>query len=388
MNAANKILLRRACVKGDQETIASMADEPHWSEQDLADTFETVKEDVNDVLRNEGVAAEELEITRLNDALVMSASTRAWGTADKLIEHGALIDGRDRWGQTAMHFAATRDLADVRQLLDRNAGANVFDWQFVSTPVGWAHQFKHEIERDHLLASAAIDPIDAALFGRFDRLDETISPAPKEIDGPCYSTEDWVARVMRRHHGGEGHPVLQGTRLGDPIRACAQHNDFEGVSKLLQRGAQADITAIRTGTFEREWLGRSALAWALTHENAKMADSLREAGAKLNLECAAVLGDLDLADNDGDPQDALFLAAMHGHHRAAGELLARGADPNRPASCDQQMRAPLCVAVSTGPEMTMLLLKAGADPEYPSLFGKTCRASTEDEAVITQLKHT
>jgi len=348
---------------------------------------ETAAEGTAEKLTEDGLLPDEIEQARLDDALVMASASAAWAVIDALIARGADINGRDRWGQTAMHFAATTSVEAVQALLDRGADAAKRDWQFQSTPVGWSHHFEHHDERDLLLAQAELELVDCALFGKFDKFDARIATDAASVDGAPYATERWVGNVMRKHHAGRNHPVREGVRLGDPIRACAQYEDTDGVRALLERGARADFSEIRTGTFEFSWLGRSALGWAIAGDNREMADLLRASGATVSLADAAVLGDLTAVSLDGDLGDALFLTVLRGHLDCARTLLDAGADANRVAPFDQQMRTPLCVGVGHGVQMATLLLDAGADPSTLALFGRTATTyASDDEAVLALLR--
>lgn len=323
-------------------------------------------------LEEEGVAPEELEQVRLDDALVLASGIDAWGVVDALVASGARIGGRDRWGQTAMHLAACRSSDAVRALLTRGADARLRDWQFTSTPVGWADFFQQPAQRDLLLEHAELDPIDCVVHRRFDHLGRLLAQDPELVDGPVYRTEAWVARVMRRHHGGRPHAAPEGMRLGGLLRACAQRGDTDGVGRLLDLGARPDHSEVRTGTFERPWLGRSALAWGVERSYARLCQLLRDAGATLSLVDAAILGELD-AGAGGSADDALFVAALHGHVATTKALLERGADPNGVAAFDQQQRTPLVAAMPHGAPLVRILLQAGADPDQPVLFGETAR---------------
>jgi ankyrin repeat protein len=139
--------------------------------------------------------------------------------------------------------------------------------------------------------------------------------------------------------------------------AAVYSNHLETVNLLLDNGA--DINATGKGGKTGIWL---AASWG----RQRMAELLRQRGAILTLEVAAMLGDTEkvrgFLKKGIDGQDigtALAGASRHGHLQVIKLLLAKGADVNAKG---QYERTALSEASGSGHlEIVKLLLVKGAD---------------------------
>lgn len=152
-----------------------------------------------------------------------------------------------------------------------------------------------------------------------------------------------------------------------PLVEAARTQDWDGVRRLLEAGADVRATAPD---------GATALHWAAYWDNADAAARLVRAGAPVN------------AANDLGATP-LWNASMNGSAPMVRALLAAGADPNLALFSGETS---VMTAARTGvPEVLELLLAAGADPNASGTRGQTAlmwaASQGHAEAVRVLLAH-
>lgn len=261
--------------------------------------------------------------TRLADA-AMNGDTAA---VRALLQQKADVTGRQGDGSTALHWAAYRDdAAMVRALLaagaDIKAKTRVGDITplFMSAKNGNA-----EVLGLMLKAGADVNSTDAV-----------------------------------------------GTT---PLMLAAASGKIDGVKVLLDAGAKVNVKDLNTE--------QSPLMFAAAFGRASIVKLLIERGAELNAvskvsevmprEARRTEGGAPGRRGRGMPDrmggmTALHLAAREGHLEAVRELVAAGADINKPNAADRM--SILTTAIINGKlDVAMFLLEKGADPNIANQFG-------------------
>jgi ankyrin repeat protein len=109
--------------------------------------------------------AQETDRAKLSEQLWEAARTGDAATARSLLERGADVNARFRYGQTPLFKAAERGHAEVvRLLLERGADANLKDTFYGATPMTWAVDKGHAEVVRALLEKGA-EGSDEALMG-------------------------------------------------------------------------------------------------------------------------------------------------------------------------------------------------------------------------------
>lgn len=164
---------------------------------------------------------------------------------------------------------------------------------------------------------------------------------------------------------------------------CAQDNDLEGLKGALNSGANINA--------KDEFLGNTALCFAVQNNNKEMVEFLLKKGALASVEgkeanrCAVHLSAMFAGDNIdilelliqngadvnalNNGRTALHYAAENGAGKKVELLINSGAKIN---ISDSKRETPLHLAVAKGyQEIADYLLKNGADFEAKGFFGKT-----------------
>ncbi len=156
----------------------------------------------------------------------------------------------------------------------------------------------------------------------------------------------------------KGADVNAKDKRGDTAFLRAVYGDhLETVNLLLDNGADINATG---------WYGKTAIWLTACWGRRRMAELLKQRGAILTLEVAAMLGDTEkvreFLEKGIDGQDigtALAGASRHGHLQVIKILLAKGADVNAKGEYE---RTALSEASGSGHlEIVKLLLAKGAD---------------------------
>jgi ankyrin repeat protein len=198
-------------------------------------------------------------------------------------------------GTTALHWAVRRaDLATVDLLLKAGARAGVAN-RYGITPLYLASANGDANMVERLLAAGA-DPNTALADG------ETVLMTAART-GNVATIKALIARGANVR--------ARETRKGqDALMWAAAENNAAAVTALIEAGAERDVSSTG-GSF-------TPFLFAVRAGHLASSRALLDAGADVNQRLS-------------DGTSALVLAVMNAHYELAGQLLARGADPNADA---------------------------------------------------------
>jgi ankyrin repeat protein len=242
-------------------------------------------------------------------------------------EPGA-ASAKDRFGKTALHYAAKRGLIGaVRRLARDRAGVDARDGDG-QTPLFLAVHGSH-VECAYELLLAGADP-----QSRNGPVQDTPMHGAAEVHALP------IAQLLRRW----GAPVDSTNRWGQtPLHVAAAqawHGDTAVAAWLLEQGARADA---------RDALGFSPLQTAAFHNNLPVFELLASRGASLEEQTACGSTLLDLAVERNEDAVAQYLFEHH-------QPTARATDAVPPLHLAARMNDPAFAAS---------LLASGATPDFP-----------------------
>lgn len=230
-------------------------------------------------------------------ALFSAADENCTGLAAELLDGGASVDARDRFGARPLsHAARNGHLEMVDLLLARGAPINARNLAG-ATALYFAAERARVAVAQRLIERGA----DVKLTGR-----SGISP----VAAAAYAGSDAIVEMLLAHGADERAPDETGK---PPIVYAAARAKLDIVKRLLAR--DLDVNARYANDL-------TLLMWAAgPDEKVAEADAnkviayLLEAGAHID-------------DRDARGRTALMIAAEGGHAEIANLLLARGADPS------------------------------------------------------------
>lgn len=177
----------------------------------------------------------------LQQALVFACMCGHKTIAERLLDHGADINGGPRRGITALHESSYQGQVDiVRFLLDRGADLSIRDEMWESTAIGWADGGHQPELIDELFQQSKVDIMDAVELRRYDIVRRML-----EAD----------ATLANAPHG-----------QGGALRYAAFKGDTKMAKMLLKFGAQASLCNEN---------GQSALDYAAKSGHDQLSDILR-----------------------------------------------------------------------------------------------------------------
>jgi ankyrin repeat protein len=217
--------------------------------------------------------------------------------ATELLDHGASVDARDRFGARPLsHAARFGHLAMVDLLLERGAPLNARNLSG-ATALFFAVEGNHALVAQRLIERGA----DVNLAGR-----SGVTP----VAAAAYRGNDTIVEELLTHGADDRAPDQTGK---PPIVYAAAGARFDVVTRLLARNI--DINARYPNDL-------TLLMWASGPDESgsesqalKVVQLLLDAGANIN-------------DGDARGRTALMIAAEGGRAEIAYLLLARGADPS------------------------------------------------------------
>ena len=210
--------------------------------------------------------------------------------AHLIAEHPEHVDGRDIWGQTAMHAAAAGGYADiVSLLLEHDAEADSRDI-FEDTPLHCVvYRGRLDVGRcllDHGADINARDyddnsPLyDAARYGNVEYVQMLLERGAvvdarqnqRRTSLHIAVREDYiqVARLLLEHSADVNARDEAGST---PLFCAAREGHVKSVQMLLERGAVIDV---------QDNQGRTSLSWAVEEGNIQVARLLLEQNADVN----------------------------------------------------------------------------------------------------------
>ncbi|MBZ0188208.1 MAG: ankyrin repeat domain-containing protein [Candidatus Obscuribacterales bacterium] len=312
----------------------------------------------------------------LDEALCYACFNNRIEAVKILLERGANPAGKPHFA-TALHFSVAKcnkELIDV--LIEKGADPFIRDDIYTSTPIGWAEWAGDSSVIDHLIEHMKEKDLRVAVMtGCYDTVERVLSNTP--VDEVCgengrqslvqaiESKNEQIEKLLREH----------GIGLSLPLAALLDR-EVE-VKELLERGALPDetleikIPMPGLGTANREI---SALLLSAIHKRKKICDFLIEAGAKIDLHCAAALNMVSIVRkllDEGYPVDQedqigrtpLHRAIQGDAHEVVRLLLEKGADMKKTSDFFSFGPTAIHVAAESGAsrEMLELLIENGAD---------------------------
>jgi uncharacterized protein len=182
-----------------------------------------------------------------------------------------MVQEKDEYGKTALHFAAETDQVEAAQLLI-DSGADIealTSWG--ATPLDWAAVMGSTRVGDLLLARGAtgLTLIVAGGLGKLETVKSIIESgadlsAHRRRGAPDTPDDHWP--VDSAH--------IQGDVLSDALFAAARNGHTEVVEYLLDHGAQIDAKGVFGGT---------GLHWAAINGHEKTVALLIARGASLTI---------------------------------------------------------------------------------------------------------
>ena len=331
-------------------------------------------------LLDAGLAPSVAGADKQSPPLVLAVATKNHEIARLLLARGASPDARHAtyYNATALMLAVNnRDLDMARLLIDAGARVNLTD-KAGDSALNWA-TFSGDAAMAELLLS---HKIDATLFGHGNALDVAMRRGHQQL------VERYVDYLGRRQ------PVAP--RDAALFRAVASGKPAE-LAAALAKGA--DVNA-------RDSTGRSALGLAARRGDAAMAAALLDAGARVDTPDPIGFTPLMEAARDGKAEAASLLLARQAdvRHRAARNglelsalhlaaaagqgdlvrlLVERGADID---ARDSEQATPLLWAANQQPEMAVLLVRLGANPDLASQDGDSARSIAEKRKMAPLLE--
>jgi ankyrin repeat protein len=217
--------------------------------------------------------------------------------ATELLDHGASVDARDRFGARPLsHAARSGHLQVIDLLLARGAPINARNLAG-ATALFFAAQGGHTLIAQRLIDRGA----DVKLLGR-----SGVSP----ISAAAYVGNDAIVEALLNAGADERAPDETGK---PPIVYAAAGARLDVVKRLLQRNI--DINARYPNDLTLLMWASGPDEKAPEAQAVKVVSYLLEAGAQID-------------DRDARGRTALMIAAEGGRSEIVSLLLARGADPS------------------------------------------------------------
>jgi ankyrin repeat protein len=243
------------------------------------------------------IAKPQITALEMSLALFSAVDGNCIAMATELLDHGASVDARDRFGARPLsHAARFGHLQMVNLLLARDAPINARNLAG-TTALFFAAEGGHTLIAQRLIERGA----DVALVGR-----SGVSP----VAAAAYAGDDVIVEALLAHGANERVPDETGK---PPIVYAAAGARLAIVKRLLARNIDVnarypnDLTLLMWASGPDE---KAPEAQAI-----KVVSYLLDAGAHID-------------DRDARGRTALMIAAEGGHAEIAAFLLARGADPS------------------------------------------------------------
>ena len=314
-------------------------------------------------------------------ALQFAAESGHKTMVELLLDRGAAVDARDKFGRTALHFAVSKGYLSVaKSLIAKDADVNARNTQSGWTPLHTAADSGSKPMAELLLANKAeinaldnsgLTPLMVAVVAKRAEMVELLLKRGADIqlktkDGNTVLTlavqrapqftelllekgsEPNVLANMSLPGQTQTYPApAQARYLAAPIHLAAVGNNAALIGLLVKHGAKVDL---------QDSLGRTALALTIP-SSVNAFSELLKAGASPNIV-------------DAQGNSPLLLAAALDQKGEIEALLQNGADPN--LSLTEDGRFPLLAAVKDGrKELVELLLEKGADVNKKGPSGYT-----------------
>jgi ankyrin repeat protein len=312
--------------------------------------------------------------------LVLAVVTKQHGIARQLLAKGAAPDARHAtyYNATALMLAVNnRDQDMVRLLLEAGAKVNLTD-KAGDSALNWATFYGDAAIADILLAHK----IDATLFGHGNALDVALRRGHQQL------VERYVDYLGKRQPvAAKNQPLFEAVAAGDGVAlkaalaagAVPGARDSTGRTALSLAARRGDVNMARALLDEgadinaTDPIGFTALMEAARDGKADVAVLLLDRKADLRLRAAA----------SGLELTALHLATASGQKELVKLLVQRGADIN---ARDTELATPLLWAINQQPEVAVLLLTLGANPDLAPKEGDSPRTIAEKRKLTAVLE--
>jgi len=247
--------------------------------------------------RRFGIAKPQITAIEVSLTLFSAVDGNCIGMATELLDHGASLDARDRFGARPLsHAARFGHLQMVDLLLARGAPINARNLAG-ATALYFAAEGGKTLIVQRLIERGA----DVKLAGR-----SGVSP----VAAAAYAGNDAIVEALLAHGADERTPDATGK---PPIVYAAAGARLDIVKRLLARNI--DLNARYSNNLTLLMWASGPDEKATEAQAIKVASYLLDAGAHID-------------DRDDRGRTALMIAAEGGRAEIANLLLARGADPS------------------------------------------------------------
>lgn len=330
--------------------------------------------------------------------LILAAMLHKPDRARLLVKHGARLDVTCAYGRTPLHWAILGDpdsrLLNNHEVLCKEAAANNTPQPLIGE-IGSDDQAA-SLQTTRILLEHGADP------NAPDGLGQTPLSRACSVGGKVEHLRlllEWGADVNAAGSIGST-PLMTATTLGlqDTVAALLEFGadpnraDIRGSTPLHWACARAFVPIARqllsahADPNMKDNEGYTPLALATALQNKDLLQALRDAGAAEMPSSESNRTDSSAGSPpDVDPPNALLFATAHGDLTAVQALLLRG-QVALEATTEDGWTA-LHEAVAHGPEMTRLLLEAGANANASSEGGYTPlhRAAAKGQTEVVKL---
>lgn len=289
-------------------------------------------------LLHEGAPVDQRGGSMDETALIIASRHGNLGIVKTLLNAGANINARSKYGDTALTAATYFCHSNVAEfLIEQGADVNAKNDGFGSTPLMLASECN------------AVETVKA-LIKRSAKVDEKNKGGMTALMAASIKGHGAVAQILLDAGASANESWGKGTTI---LYEAAQQGHDPIVKSLIERGA--DVNAVSNNN------GWTPLMISVAEGHASTAVILLQAGAKPNV-----------ANSQG--RSALMFAAWYGNKEIVAMLLKAGADPNLVPNDKEGMTALIAATKKKNKDVVAILLNGGANPNVKDKSGKAAIA--------------